>query len=180
VEVYVDDMVVKSLPGEEHLDDLRNVFNTLKHHHLKLNASKCAFGVGSRKFLGFMVTQRRIEANLDQISAIVNLKPPKSVREVQRLIGMMAALNCFISKSAERCRPFFDLIKKGKSFQWGDKSSRAFEQLKAYLTEPPLLSTLVCGEALFIYLVASSHVVCTAVVREEHGIQNSCTTLAKP
>jgi hypothetical protein len=127
MEVYVNDMVVKSLHGEEHPDDFRNVFDTLRRHHLKLNASKCAFGVGLGKFLGFMVTQRGIEANPDQISAIVNLKPPKSVCEVQRLSGMAAALNRFIFKSLERCRPFFDLIKKGKSFQWGDKSDRAFE-----------------------------------------------------
>ena len=81
VEVYIDDMVVKSILTEDHLRDLRAVFNTLRRHRLKLNASKCAFGVGSGKFLGFMVTQRGIEANLDQITAILNLKPPRTVRE---------------------------------------------------------------------------------------------------
>ena len=122
-------------------------------------------------FLGFTKSQREIEANPDQISIIVNLRPPKSVREVQRLTEMPAALNHFISKSAERCRPFFDLIKKGKSFQWRDKSDQPFEQLKAYLTEPPLLSTPVSGEALFIYLTTSSHAVSATVVKEEHEIQ---------
>ena len=116
VEVYIDDMVVKSVPGIDHLEDLRQVFNILRRHSLKLNASKCTFRVGSRKFLGFIVTQRGIEANLDQIAAIQGLQPPKNVREVQRLTGMAAALNRFISKSAKKCRPFFDLIKKGKSF----------------------------------------------------------------
>ena len=77
VEVYINDMVVKSILAEDHLSDLRAVFNTLKRHHLKLNASKCAFGVGSGKFLGFMVTQQGIEANPDQITAILNLKPPR-------------------------------------------------------------------------------------------------------
>jgi hypothetical protein len=120
VEVYIDDMVVKSVLAEDHLGDLRAVFNTLRRHRLKLNASKCAFGVRSGKFLGFMVTQRGIEANLDQITAILNLKPPRTVREVQRLTGMAAALNRFISWSAEKCRPFFDLIKKGRNFHWGD------------------------------------------------------------
>ena len=65
VEVYIDDMIVKSIYEEDHPRDLRAVFNTLRLHCLKLNASKCAFGVGSRKFLGFMVTQRGIEANPD-------------------------------------------------------------------------------------------------------------------
>ena len=116
VEVYIDDMVVKSVLAEDHLRDLQAVFNTLRKHRLKLNASKCAFGVGSGKFLGFMVTQRGIEANPNQISAIFDLKPPRTVREVQKLTGMATTLNRFISHSAEKCRPFFDLIKKGKNF----------------------------------------------------------------
>ena len=82
VEVYINDMVVKSIFAKDHLRDLRAVFNTLRRHRLKLNASKCAFGVGSGKFLEFMVTQRGIKANLDQITTILNLKPPKTVREV--------------------------------------------------------------------------------------------------
>ena len=65
VEVYIDDMIVKSIYKEDHPRDLCAVFNTLRLHHLKLNASKCAFGVGSRKFLGFMVTQWGIKANPD-------------------------------------------------------------------------------------------------------------------
>uniref|UniRef100_A0A2N9GHZ5 RNA-directed DNA polymerase n=1 Tax=Fagus sylvatica TaxID=28930 RepID=A0A2N9GHZ5_FAGSY len=141
VEVYIDDMVVKSIYAEDHLGDLRLVFNTLRRHHLKLNASKCAFGVGSGKFLGFMVTQRGIEANPDQISAILELRPPRTVREVQKLTGMAAALNRFISRASEKCRPFFDLIKKGKNFHWGEQSDQAFERLKQYLAAAPLLST---------------------------------------
>uniref|UniRef100_A0A2N9FJR7 Uncharacterized protein n=1 Tax=Fagus sylvatica TaxID=28930 RepID=A0A2N9FJR7_FAGSY len=151
VEVYIDDMVVKSVKGKDHIEDLERVFGILRRHNLKLNASKCAFGVGSGKFLGFLVTQRGIEANPDQIAAIQGLQPPKNVREVQKLTGMAAALNRFISKSAEKCRPFFDLIKKGKSFAWSEESDRAFEQLKKYLSAPPLLSSPKEGEPL-LYL----------------------------
>ena len=82
VEVYIDDMVVKSILSKDHLRDLRSVLDSLRKHYLKLNASKCAFGVGSGKFLGFIVTQQGIEANPDQISAILDLKPPRTVREV--------------------------------------------------------------------------------------------------
>ena len=123
VEVYIDDMVVKSILAEDYLSDLWAVFNTLRRHRLKLNASKCAFSIGSEKFLGFMVTQQGIEANSNQITAILNLKPPKTIQEVQRLTRMATALNRFISRSAEKCRPFFDLIKKGNNFQWGDQSN---------------------------------------------------------
>ena len=103
VEVYIDDMVVKSIKSMDHMEDLRQVFSILRRHNLKLNASKCAFGVGSGKFLGFMVTQRGIEVNPDQIVAIQELQPPKTVREVQRLTGMAIALNRFIFKSVEKC-----------------------------------------------------------------------------
>jgi hypothetical protein len=115
VEVYIDDMVVKSIRCSGHVEDLKQVFSIPRKHNLKLNASKCAFGVGSGKFLGFMVTQRCIEANPDQIAAIQGLQPPKNVREVQKLTGMAAAHNQFISKSVEKCRPFFDLIRKGRA-----------------------------------------------------------------
>uniref|UniRef100_A0A2N9HAT4 Uncharacterized protein n=1 Tax=Fagus sylvatica TaxID=28930 RepID=A0A2N9HAT4_FAGSY len=171
VEVYIDDMVVKSVRAEDHLEDLRAVFNTLRRHRLKLNASKCAFGVGSGKFLGFMVTQRGIEANPDQISAILELRPPRTVREVQKLTGMAAALNRFISRAAEKCRPFFDLIKKGKNFHWGEQSDQAFERLKEYLSAAPLLSTPVNGESLYVYLAVSEHAVSAAIVREDCNVQ---------
>lgn len=164
-------MVVKSIFAEDHLKDLQAVFNILRLCRLKLNASKCDFGVGSRKFLGFMVTQRGIEANPDQITAILNLKPPKTIWDIQRLTEMAVALNCFISRSAEKCCPFFNLIKKDKNFQWADQSDQAFEQLKAYLTTAPLLATPMNEDLLYIYLTASKHAVSAVIVREEHGIQ---------
>ena len=93
IEVYIDDMVVKSKLVSEHLADLTNVFEILRWHKLRLNASKCSFGVGTGKFLGYMVTHRGIEVNPDQIKAINSLQPPQNPKEVQKLIGMMAALN---------------------------------------------------------------------------------------
>ena len=91
VEVYIDDMVVKSKLMSEHLTDLMNVFEILRRHKLRLNASKCSFGVGSGKFLGYMVTHRGIEVNPDKIRAINSLQPPRNPKEVQKLTGMMAA-----------------------------------------------------------------------------------------
>ena len=117
VEVYIDDMVVKSKLVSEHLTDLASIFEILRKHKLRLNASKCSFGVGSGKFLGYMVTHRGIEVNPDQIKAINSLQPPRNPKEVQKLTGMMAALNRFISRSAERCRLFFLLLHKWKEFE---------------------------------------------------------------
>ena len=112
IEVYIDDMVVKSKAVSEHVGDLTNIFEILRKHKLRLNASKCLFGVGSGKFLVYMVTYRGIEVNLDQIKAINSLQPPRNPKEVQKLTGMTATLNRFISRSADMCRPFFLLLHK--------------------------------------------------------------------
>ena len=117
IEIYIDDMVVKSKVVSEHLGDLGNIFEVLRKYKLRLNASKCSFGMGSGKFLGYMVTHRGIEVNLDQIKAINNLQSPRNPKEVQKLTGMTTALNRFISRSADRCRPFFLLINKLKGFK---------------------------------------------------------------
>ena len=103
IEIYIDDMVVKSKVVSEHVGDLRSIFEILREHKLCLNAYKCSFGVGSGKFLGNMVTHRGIEVNPDQVKAINNLQPPRNPKEVQKLTRMTAALNWFISRSADRC-----------------------------------------------------------------------------
>ena len=82
IEVYIDDMVVKSKMVSEHVGDLTNIFGILRKHKLRLNASKRSFGVGSRKFLGYMVTNRGIEVNPNQIKAINSLQPPRNPKEV--------------------------------------------------------------------------------------------------
>ena len=119
-------MVVKSKVVFEHLGDLGSTFNVLRKHKLHLNASKCSFGVGSSKFLGYMVIHRGTEVNPDQIKAINDLKPPRNAKEVQKLAGMIAALNRFISRSANKCRPFYLLINKWKGFEWSEDCIVAF------------------------------------------------------
>ena len=91
--VYIDDMVVKSKRVSEHVEDLEIIFAILREHKLRLNASKCSFGIGSRKFLGYMVTHRGIEVSPDQIKVINSLQAPRNMKEVQKLTGMVAALN---------------------------------------------------------------------------------------
>ena len=138
---------------------------------MKLNPSKCAFGVSSRKFLGFMVSHRGIEANHDKIQAILDMKPPQSVKKVQSLTGRVAALNRFVSKATDKCLPFFRVLKK--EFEWTDDCQRAFQDLKAYLTTAPLLSPSVLGEELYLYLAVTPHAVSSALVREEGRVQKS-------
>ena len=106
MEVYVDDMLLKSKEEEDHLDNLKETFNTLRQYSMKLNPSKCAFGVSSGKFLGFMVSRRGIEANPEKVRAILKMSSPKTIKEVQSLTGRVATLNRFISKATDKCLPF--------------------------------------------------------------------------
>ena len=127
IEVYIDDMEVKSKVVSKHVRDLGNIFEILRKHRLRLNASKCSFVVGLGKFLGYMVPHRGIEVNLDQIKTINNLQSPWNLKEVQKLTGMAVALNRFISWSTDRCRPFFLLKKKWKGFEWIEECVLAFQ-----------------------------------------------------
>ncbi|GKV32530.1 hypothetical protein SLEP1_g41127 [Rubroshorea leprosula] len=102
LEVYVDDIVVKSLRAEDHLADLDETFNNLRKNRMRLNPAKCIFGVESGKFLGFMVSRRGIEVNPEKIRAIAEMEPPKSIKDIQRLTGRVAALHRFISKSTDK------------------------------------------------------------------------------
>ena len=126
VEVSIDDMVVKSKQEVQHIEDLRGVFVVLRQHKLRLNTEKCAFGVGAGKFLGYLITGRGIEVNPDQIEAVKRLKPQSNPKEAQVLTRMLATLNRFISKFADRCRPFYQLLRKWRGFQWDEECEKAF------------------------------------------------------
>ena len=120
---------------------------------MKLNPSKCAFGVSSGKFLGFIVSQRGIKANPEKVKAILKMSSPRTTNEVQSLTGRVVALNRFVSKAADKCLPFFKTLKK--AFAWMEECEIAFQELKHYLSNPPLLSPSKEGEDLFLYLAVS-------------------------
>ena len=105
---------------------------------MKLNPAKCVFGVASGKFLGFIVSQRGIEVNPEKVQAIINMTSPKTVKEVQKLTGRIAALNRFVSRAIDKCLPFFKTLKQ--AFAWTDECETTFQELKRYLSNPPLLS----------------------------------------
>ena len=131
VEVYVDDAVVKSLQVSSHIEDLRETFVNLRKFGVKLNPEKCAFGVKGGKLLGFLVSQRGIEANPEKIRAILDMEPPRSTKDVQRLMGRMAALGRFLSRSAEKGLPFFKILRRLEGFLLIAEDQKAFDDLKA-------------------------------------------------
>ncbi|KAK0604330.1 hypothetical protein LWI29_014567 [Acer saccharum] len=179
MEVYIDDMLVKSLVARQHIDHLRQSFDVLDQYGMKLNPTKCSFGVSSGKFLGYLVTQRGVEANPDQIRSIDNLESPKCIKDVQKLTGRVAALNRFISKSFEKCLPFFNILRKNKAFEWNDDCEKALQELKNYLKSPPLLSKPKDNETLFIYLAVSDTAVSAVLVREEGSSQHPVYYVSK-
>ena len=172
-------MVVKRKVVSEHLGDLGNIFDVLRRHKLRLNASKCSFGMGLSKFLGYMIMHRGIEDNLDQIKAINDLKLPRNAKEVQKLTGMITALNRFISRSADRCRPFYLLINKWKGFEWSEDCTAAFQQLKEYLSRPPIMSSPANDEVLYAYIAVAPHVVSLVLIREDSGLQRPVYYVSK-
>ena len=116
-----------------------------------------------------MVSQRGIEVNPDKIRAIMEMAPPKNIKEVQSFNGKVVALNRFMSRAMDKCLPFFRTLKK--SFEWTAKCQQAFENLKTYLSSPPLLSPSKLGEELFLYLAVSPIAVSATLVRKEDRVQ---------
>ncbi|KAL0354312.1 UNVERIFIED_CONTAM: Transposon Tf2-12 polyprotein [Sesamum angustifolium] len=152
VECYVDDLVVKSKKRENHFHDLRKVFECLRKYQLKMNPSKCAFGVTSG--IGFIVRQRGIEIEQAKIDAILRMPEPQNIYELKNLQGKLAYLRRFISNLASRCQPFSRLMKKIVPFQWDEACDKAFKSIKSYLMKPLVLVAPVPELPLFLYVVA--------------------------
>ena len=139
VEVYVDDIVVKTHQSESFLQDLEGIFRRLCEYKMMLNLEKCVFGVAVGKLLGFLVSHRGIEVNLEKIQAIENMRPPTNLRQVQCLIGSLAALSRFISKLGHRALPFFKILRWANLIEWTEEAEAAFNDLKKYMTSPSVL-----------------------------------------
>ncbi|XP_074361209.1 putative mitochondrial protein AtMg00860 [Apium graveolens] len=132
---------------------------------MTLNPPKCTFRVGLGKFLGLMVSKRGMEVNPGKIKAILDMEPPRSIKDVQKLTGRVTALGRFISKSGDKCLPFFKDLKKVKDFKWTDESQMAFEELKKYMVQAPLLAKPVLSETLYLYLAISENVLSVVLVK---------------
>ena len=139
MEVYIDDMITKSKTKEDHTRDLATVFSRIRAHNMRLNPEKCTFGVPTGAFLGFMLTEKGIEANPEKCRAILEMRSPTLVKEVQQLTGRVAALSRFIPSVARRALPWYQLLRKNKEFVWNTECENAFSGLKQYLSSPQLL-----------------------------------------
>ena len=156
VDAYIDDIVVKTQKGKDLVRDLQETFDNLRKISLKLNPAKCTFGVSLGKLLGYLVSHRGIDANPDKIKAIEAIQVPWRIKDVQRLNGCLAALGRFISRLGEHALPLFKLLKKKGPFQWTPEAQAALEDLKRYLSTPPVLVAPREAEPLFLYIGATN------------------------
>ena len=127
------------------------------------------FGVPSSKLLGFFVSHRGIKANPDKINAIEKIQAPRTVKDVKRLMGCVAVLSRFISKSAERALPFFKILKRAGPMKWTPEADTALQELKAYLSSVPTLVAPKPRESLLLYLAATNQVVSAALVAQREA-----------
>ena len=166
MEVYIDDMLVKSKQRPDHATHLQQAFDLLREYSMKLNPLKCAFGVSAGRFLGFMVTQRGIEVNPTQLKAILQSSAPSSKKDIQQLTGWLAALGRFISRFTDRLKPFFTTLRGASRVEWNEECDRAFVAIKQYLIEPLILVSPEAEDTLYLYLAASDIAVDAALFKE--------------
>jgi hypothetical protein len=139
IEAYADDIVVKSKHANSIIDDLGLAFVHLKLRMLSSTLKSVFFGVPGGMLLGFIVSRRGTEANLEKISAITNMGPIHNLKGVQRVTRCLAALRWFISCLDERGLPLYKLLKKANHFAWTPEAHEALDKLKKLLTSPPIL-----------------------------------------
>nr|XP_025635517.1 uncharacterized protein LOC112729558 [Arachis hypogaea] len=171
VEVYVDDILAKTTRPDDLLNDLASVFASLRQHGMRLNPLKCAFAMEAGKFLGFMITQRGVEANPEKCQAILQMRSPGCIKDVQRLAGRLTSLSRFLGASATKALPFFNLMKKGIAFEWTPACEEAFQHFKEILAAPPVLGKPKNGEPLYLYLAITSEALAAVLVREDGKAQ---------
>jgi hypothetical protein len=178
IQVYIDDVVITTRKEESLISDLKETFDNLNRYKLKLNLTKCSFGVSAGQFRGFLVSARGIEANPEKIQAIRTMEKLAKLHDVQKLAGRVAALSRFVARLGEKALPFYALMKKSDDkFEWTEEADIAFAQLKKMLSTLPVLVAPKEKEPLLLYIAATHQVVSTVLVVERseegkaHGVQ---------
>ena len=141
MEICIDDIVMKSRTQSEHAQHLEETFHLMRTYNMRLNPTKCAFGVSTGKFLGFMVTQRGIQVNSNKIKIVLETLAPSSKKELQHLTGHLAALGCLITCFTDKLRSCFLTLKGVSAIDWTNECGWALDEVKHYLTKPPILSS---------------------------------------
>jgi hypothetical protein len=171
VEVYIDDVVVKSKEIKDHIVDLRKVFERTRKYGLKMNPTKCAFGVSAGQFLGFLVHERGIEVTQRSVNAIKKIQPPENKTELQEMIGKINFVRRIISNLSGRLEPFAPLLrlKADQQFTWEAEQQKALDNIKEYLSCPPVLILPQKGIPFRLYLSAGEKSIGSVLIQELEG-----------
>ncbi|XP_057452690.1 uncharacterized protein LOC130744532 [Lotus japonicus] len=172
--VYIDDIVVKSPSRDDHLLHLRKSFERMRKHGLKVNPLKCAFGVITGDFLGFVVHKKGIEINKNKAKAILDTSPPNSKKKLQSLLGKINFLRRFIANLSEKTKPFSPLLrlKKEETFRWEAEHHKAFDELKEYLSSPPVMIPPIRGKPMRLYISATDETIGSLEILLALGAKN--------
>ncbi|KAJ0909268.1 putative nucleotidyltransferase, Ribonuclease H [Helianthus annuus] len=174
LEVYVDDIVIKSLTEAAMIDDIAETLNTMQDVNMKLNPGKCCFGVEEGNFLGVVVTKGGIKANPEKTQAVAEMRSPRSLKDIQQLNGRLIALNRFLSKVADKTLPFMKVLKdclQTSKFNWTTEAEIDFQEMKTYICKLPTLATPVPGDPLLLYLSASKTTISAVMMVERERKQ---------
>jgi len=163
----VDDIIVKSQSIAQHVADLEEVFGKLRKYNMCLNPEKCTFEVGGGKFLGFIITHQRIEANPDKCTTILEIHNLTNIQQVQKLNDRLASLSMFLLKLAEKVKPFYKLLKKIEPFLWDETCKQTFLAFKKIIATPPVLSRPKPEVPLLLYLSKAYKFVSSTLIQEE-------------
>jgi hypothetical protein len=168
VEIYIDDVVIKSLDHESHLDDVRKSLECTRKHGLKMNPNKCAFGISVGEFLGFLVHEGGIEVGKKSMKAIDEVVPPTNLKELHSLLSKINFARRFISNLSQKVLPFFPLlrVKKDQKFVWGDEQQKASDEIKEYMKEPPVLVPPQLNKPFKLYVAADTQTVGSALIQK--------------
>ncbi|XP_057418138.1 uncharacterized protein LOC130712317 [Lotus japonicus] len=180
--VYIDDIVVKSPSRDEHLSHLRKSFEKMRIHGLKMNPLKCAFGVIAGDFLGFVVHKKGIEINKNKAKVILDTSPPTSKKQLQSLLGKVNFLRRFIANLSDKNKLFSSLLrlKREDIFRWEAEHQKAFDELKTYLANPPVMIPPIKGKPMRLYISATDETIGSMLAQEdEDGIERAIFYLSR-
>ena len=181
LEIYIDDIVVKSDGMDDHLADLRLALERMRQYGLKMNPLKCAFGVSAGKFLGFIIHEKGIEIDPTSIEAIKKVEAPRCKRDMQKFLGKVNYLRRFISNLSGKISAFTPILqlKEESEFTWGADQQHAFDEIKKYLSTPPVLRAPKAGIPFRLYVAAEDGIIGAVLTQEVDGKEYIITYLSR-
>jgi len=182
MQVYIDDIVVESSSERDHLDHLQQSFERMRKYGLKMNPLKCAFGIRTCDFLGFVVHKKGIEINQNKTKAILETKKLSTKKELQSLLGKSNFLRRFVSNLSGRTEAFSPLLrlKKEDVFEWEPQHQKVFKEVKAYLMNPPVLLPPLRDKVMKLYIAASYNTIGNMLAQEdENGVEGAIYYLSR-